>query len=267
MDIFEELKGDACMAKFCMNCGTKLEADDRFCPSCGTAVEEMDTSENAGELANSQQQMTPTTTSVNSASVMSRPQNGQQKDSSVPRVSANGLMNGKTIAAIAAIAVVAMVGVFLYHGNDTSTPSQKMETVAKTSSSNVQAQQNAAQDRHKRHQQAYLKAAAERLEQNEETLAKLAKAINSGKYSTGDLLAMVKKTFVSLNDNKNAVVEMQHTEDDNAAMISRLFDLQGMRAVCMEQGVKGDTNQYAVGGKYYDEFQEKFAAFKKANNL
>lgn len=253
------------MARFCMNCGAKLEADDAFCPSCGHAVEK----ESQGTPSASQAPQAVATEPVSPVEPPATPQPAlpTQGPSATPpsSTSVKGGPNWTAIVAIVAISLVAAFGIYLYHDNSAAAPAQKVETVARKS--DPQAKQNDAQDKSKKNQAVYLKTAAEQLEQGEKDLATLAKHINSGQYGKNDLLQTEKNVYGAISKRKNAVGQMSHTADENAATVIDLFEIQQKRAECMAEGVMGDTNQFAAGGRYYDEFHDKFAAFKKANHL
>lgn len=248
------------MAKFCMNCGAKLEAEDAFCPSCGHPVEK----ESQAVQVPAQEAQAP----VKPAEVAQPPVRlAPAPPAAPPAAPQKGGPNWTAIVAIVAVAVVAAFGIYLYHGSSASAPASSYESVAKKSSSDTQAKQKDAQDESRKNQAVYLKTAAEQLEAGEKDLATLAKHINSGQYGKNDLLQTEKNVYGAISKRKNAVGQMSHTADENAATVIDLFEIQQKRAECMAEGVMGDTNQFAAGGRYYDEFHDKFAAFKKANHL
>lgn len=248
------------MARFCMNCGAKLEADDAFCPSCGHAVEK----ESQGTPSASQAPQAVATEPVSPVEPPATPQPARppQGPSATPLSpsSAKGGPNWTAIVAIVAITVVAAFGIYLYHDNSASAPAQKVETVAKKSSSD-----NSPAERDKGAMatisEAYEREAITCLHQGEEDLAALASAINSGQYSKGELLQREKETAAAIESRKKKVDAMKQPLEKTVTLTHELFDIQAKRAECMAKGVRGDTNQFAVGGKYYDEFQTKFAAY------
>lgn len=249
------------MARFCMNCGAKLEADDAFCPSCGHAVEK----ESQGTPSASQAPQAVATEPVSPVEPPATPQPArppQGASATPPSSSAKGGPNWTAIVAIVAITVVAAFGIYLYHDNSASAPAQKMETVAKKSSSDISpAERDKEAAAMATISEAYEREAITCLHQGEEDLAALASAINSGQYSKGELLQREKETAAAIESRKKKVDAMKQPLEKTVTLTHELFDIQAKRAECMAKGVRGDTNQFAVGGKYYDEFQTKFAAY------
>lgn len=115
---------------------------------------------------------------------------------------------------------------------------------------------------------AYIKNAIVRLEQGETDLANLSSSINSGKNTKAYLLR-VESNIVSAIEGRRSNLKQQ-VQPETASLINEadiLFSLQINRANCMFKGIQGDTSQYAVGGNYYEEFQNKYNVLKKANDL
>lgn len=250
------------MARFCMNCGAKLEADDAFCPSCGHAVEK----ESQGAPSASQAPQAAATEPVSPVEPPATPQPAlpTQGPSATPpsSTSAKGGPNWTAIVAIVAISLVAAFGIYLYHDNSAAAPAQKVETVAKKSSSDASpAERDKEAGAMATISEAYEREAITGLNQGEKDLAALASAINSGQYSKGELLQREKETASAIESRKKKVDAMKQPLEKTVTLTHELFDIQAKRAECMAKGVRGDTNQFAVGGKYYDEFQTKFAAY------
>lgn len=249
------------MAKFCMKCGAKLADHDTLCPSCGQPV-----GKPAGvrPLQPNQQNVRP----------MAPNQNRMQQPAYAPQPQRAGGPNWTAIVGIIAVAVVAIAGLFFYYNSTKQEAAQPVQTTqtADSSSGDTQKKDNPApaaksQDNADTHLQtihnAYISSTSTLLSQGEQDLANLAAAINSGSYTHASLLDREAQVASSIRRRQADAGRLEQPEAGTVNAANNLFDIQLRRAECMARGVRGDTNQFAVGGNYYDEFQAKFATFQK----
>lgn len=96
------------MAKFCVNCGAKLDDDSKFCPMCGTKVED----ENKENLNSTQDEEEKTTNSVDLQV------NSQQQIETTTKPKKK--FGKKTILGIVVACVVAIAGIIFYFISTTS---------------------------------------------------------------------------------------------------------------------------------------------------
>ncbi len=143
------------------------------------------------------------------------------------------------------------------------TPAREQE---KSQSAPVQAKEKKVEK--KSPKISYIEHTVASLSSNEETLADLASKINSGKYAAADLLNYDKQAK-DLIQKRYLDLQKQFAIDDPALKreAEELFSLQVRRVECMRQGIMGNQEQYGVGSRYYDQFQERYESLKQRITL
>ena len=222
------------MAGFCTHCGAPLEGDAKFCVECGaSAVREKTKPVPAPQPL-----------------VMQQP---------APRVVVQSDSSNKGVITLLLVIIVmlAVGGGYLYMEN-----SQQPAAVAVTQ------HKVSAQAEKRDGTREYAAAAVAAFRENEESLTSLAAAINSGSYSQPSLLNMASNTMNKINARRtNAQQKSSSADASMAREINDMFDLEAKRAECMRQGIKGNMDQYRIGGEYYDQFQVRFEALKGRYSL
>ena len=169
---------------------------------------------------------------------------------------------GKTIIAIllVIISLLAVVGSYIF------TDRQEVAVAPvrhEKNPSDTEKSQKETRQKERQKEREYVVAAVTSFRDNEEALAALAAAINSGSYSQGILLDRASSTIQKVNTSRAGLQKKADgTNADLSREINELLDIEVKRAECMRQGLQGDTDQYRVGGEYYDQFQVRFEALK-----
>ena len=219
------------MSGFCTQCGAKLEDDANFCVECGfTAVRE------APQHAPAPQPV-----------VMQPP---------VPQVvirQGDSANKGVIVLLLVIIVMLALGGGYLYMDNNKQQP--MVAALHQTKSPADKPKKNDTRE--------YAVAAVGAFRENEESLAALAAAINSGGYSQSNLLNMVSDTMNKVNTRRSSVQQKSASADAAVTKeVNEMFDIEAKRVECMRQGIQGNTDRYRIGGEYYDQFQVRFEALK-----
>jgi hypothetical protein len=98
----------------------------------------------------------------------------------------------------------------------------------------------------------------------EDRLHKFADRINGGQEDKNALRAVGNVLKEDITNERNKLAQ---DTTPYGTKLRQLYNIQWHRADCMVRGLMGYTNAFSEGGGYYDEFQDKFAQFKKDNNL
>ena len=221
------------MAKFCTECGAPLEDNAKFCVECGATVPEE-------------------RIKVNSVSEPPQSNSQQVVPQVIIRENDSG-SKGVIVLLLIIIVILAVGGSYLYldsqqepaavvvhHDKAPSVPKEKTDG-----------------------EREYVTAAVTAFRENEESLASLAAAINSGSYSQVSLLNMASDTVHKVNTHRAQVQQKASSVDASVSKdINEMFDIEVKRVECMRQGIQGNTDQYRVGGEYYDQFQLRFETLK-----
>ena len=239
------------MAKFCMKCGAKLEGNVKFCKACGTPVD--------GSTSQPVSTGVPVSTQVR---LTKSNHTGSQS-------------SNKGLIAVLVLVIIALCGgggYYFYHtqqmaAQEAASRAEEQKAAEEKAAAEAAAAKEAADKEAKEKKEkatAYARAAVSGLNENEETLSSLASNINSGRYSPSQLLRMATNASSQIERNRNNMKNKEQVDD--AALINaadELFSIQSKRAACMSKGIQGETDQYRIGGNYYDEYQRKSNAFKQ----
>ncbi|WP_303816840.1 zinc ribbon domain-containing protein [Selenomonas ruminantium] len=230
------------MAGFCTNCGAPLEEKAKFCVECGATVPK----------------------EMPAANPVSEPQPPIRQQAVPQMIIREDNSDNKGVIALLLIIIVLLVvgGGYLFLDNRQQ---PAVNVVHQDKSPNTKQDKNA--NMKPDGEREYVSAAAAAFRENEESLASLAAAINSGSYSKENLLNMVSSTVKKMNTN---ISKLQKSASADAAVsreINELFEIETKRAECMRQGIQGNVDQYRVGGEYYDQFQIRFKSLKSKYNL
>lgn len=99
----------------------------------------------------------------------------------------------------------------------------------------------------------------------ENRLSNFASKINSESENKAALKATGTILKEDIENIKGKV--QKNTGSDVADQIIVLLNIQERRTDCMLRGINGDSNAFAEGGGYYDEFQIKYKKLKQDNAL
>ena len=244
------------MSKFCMKCGARLEENVKFCKSCGTPVDGTARKEESRhDVSTAPPRLEPV-----------------RQEKAAP---ANTQGSSKGIIALLVLVIIALCGgggYYYYHSQqmaaqEAASKAEEQQAAEEKSAAETAAAKEAADKETKAKQEkvtAYARAAIKELNENEEALSTLASNINSGRYIPSQLLRMATDASSQIERNRNNMKKAEQV--DNAALINEvddLFSIQSKRAACMSKGIQGETDQYRIGGNYYDEYQSKVNAFKQ----
>ncbi len=230
------------MAGFCTKCGAPLEDEAKFCVECGaTVLREM-------PVANPTIEPQP-------------PIRQQAVPQMIIRESNND--NKGVIALLLIIIVLLVAGGGYFYLDNKQQPA--VNVVHQDKSPNTKQDRNA--NKKPDGEREYVSAAVAAFRENEESLASLAAAINSGSYSKENLLNMVSSTVQKINTNRSKVQQSASADVAVSREVNELLEIEAKRAECMRQGVQGNVDQYRVGGEYYDQFQLRFESLKSKYNL
>ena len=180
---------------------------------------------------------------------------------------ASGGNNTVLFLSVIILLLLAGGGWYFYHQQEKIKEATASVQAMQENQAAIQQSQAAAQEEHRARQQAvaraYRQEAVNNLERNEKDLASLASAINSGKHPRQDLLRYEADVLAAIKERRSSMARIDKPE--NSLLVDAaedLFSIQIMRANCMANGIRGDKDQYRVGGTYYDKFYEKYDAFK-----
>lgn len=230
------------MAKFCMKCGAKMAENEKFCKACGSPVD--------GSTKK-------TTVAKPTAVAASRNEQVRQRNAMQVKTQSSN----KGLIAVLVLVIIALCGgggYYYYHTQQIAAQEAAVRDEEQKASEEKEAQAK------KEKVMACARSAVSELNENEETLSSLATSINSGRYPPIQLLRMATEASSKIERNRNNMKNKEQVDD--AALINEadeLFSIQSKRAACMSKGIQGETDQYRIGGNYYDEYQSKLNAFKQ----
>ncbi len=244
------------MAKFCMKCGAKMAENEKFCKACGSPVD--------GSTKK-------TTVAKPTAVAASRNEQVRQRNAMQVKTQSSN----KGLIAVLVLVIIALCGgggYYYYHTQQIAAQEAAVrDEEQKASEEKAAAEASAAKEAAEKEAQAKkekvmacARSAVSELNENEETLSSLATSINSGRYPPIQLLRMATEASSKIERNRNNMKNKEQVDD--AALINEadeLFSIQSKRAACMSKGIQGETDQYRIGGNYYDEYQSKLNAFKQ----
>ena len=254
------------MANFCINCGAPLEDGAKFCTNCGAARE----GDKISSLNGKQNSLDPKIRRMQ----IDRPLNNQGSGSN------KNIMIGVLIGLL--IILGAGCGYYYYTAQQSA-----LEIATKTAAEKA-AQEQAQKDKadadtakakadkttvdssvkdQGNRNAVYARATLSRLDSGEAALSELASKINSGTYPRNVLLRQEANLVEGIENRRSA---LQNEVQADASIVSRandLFSIQIKRANCMARGIQGEQDQYRIGGNYYDQFQDQYAAFKQDTGL
>ena len=244
------------MAKFCMKCGASLEENVKFCKACGAPVDGIVKIKEPSQPARVNQTQSEPVRTTKAAPAKTQSSN-------------------KGIIVILVLVIIVLCGgggYYYYHTQQIAAQEVAAKAAEqKAAEEKAAAEEAAAKEAAEKEAQAkkkkitaYARAAISELNENEETLSTLAANINSGRYVPSQLLRMATNVSSKIEKNRNNMKNKEQVDDATLINeVDELFSIQSKRASCMSKGIQGETDQYRIGGNYYDEYQSKFNAFKQ----
>ena len=247
------------MAKFCIKCGAPVEDGSKFCTKCGAVMDGVKLS-NLHEKGNA---------------------DGSKMGQMEIQKSGNNQGNGSNKNIMIGILIALLVLIGAGSGYYYYTVQQSTAEMATKSAAEKATQEQAAKDKteadkakadssakeQKNHNEAYARAAVSRLDSGEAALSEFASKINSGTYPKSVLLKQESNLVEDIENRRGTLKNEVQPDAGVVSTANELFSIQIKRANCMAKGIQGEQDQYRIGGNYYDQFQAKYADFKKDNGV